>query len=473
MRTVFLALLLFVSSMGQAQTVYSETFVGPRLQNSIDLRQPLVRQELAAHFDARTSRRAEAGEEVRWIDRIHNLPTHLQEFYVTYGNLVHQVLAGGQNGLSDTYLCDFIDSGNNHYLCMKTFEETIGFTYPANATKEEIAQYAANAVMPVYNQQWEETDTFMPYLSMCLSYDYPEGFWLDTSFSWGNSLQYQCSYIPGGTTGSVHYQHMLVFMLKGNNFNHLRDEFLDPHTLASAVTEYNEKVNQLVAACPGGAQPYNKIVFLNDWLTKNNAYNSAYGKTTVDDIAWSPLSALRGSTGATGPVCEGYARAFKLLCDQLDIPCVLVTGVARNSQDDTGELHMWNEVKMENGKWYAVDVTWNDPYDKLNRKVSGLENESWLLLGSQDLVTGNMTFEESHPFSIIWVVNPEKENVWDLNLKSFITNQRYDFSTGIATSILSRTTTAPLRYGIGGQRLGDHTSGIVITDGRKVLKRIK
>jgi len=60
---------------------------------------------------------------------------------------------------------------------------------------------------------------------------------------------------------------------------------------------------------------------------------------------------------ATKVVCEGYAKAFHLLCDlsdfENDIVCVNVSG-------DAGGAHMWNIVKMEDGKNYLVDVTWND-----------------------------------------------------------------------------------------------------------------
>lgn len=53
-------------------------------------------------------------------------------------------------------------------------------------------------------------------------------------------------------------------------------------------------------------------------------------------------------------VCEGYAKAMKVICDQLNIPCALVCGKATS-----GEFHMWNAVRI-NGVWYLVDSTWND-----------------------------------------------------------------------------------------------------------------
>ena len=58
-------------------------------------------------------------------------------------------------------------------------------------------------------------------------------------------------------------------------------------------------------------------------------------------------------------VCEGYARTFKYLMEQINIPCVLVSGTATNSQGET-ESHAWNYVQINN-QWYAVDVTWDDP----------------------------------------------------------------------------------------------------------------
>ena len=57
-------------------------------------------------------------------------------------------------------------------------------------------------------------------------------------------------------------------------------------------------------------------------------------------------------------VCDGYAKAFKLLCDKMGIPCVIVAGTAK--QNGSEEPHAWNYVQMEDGLYYAVDLTWND-----------------------------------------------------------------------------------------------------------------
>ena len=57
---------------------------------------------------------------------------------------------------------------------------------------------------------------------------------------------------------------------------------------------------------------------------------------------------VEGST-----VCYGYASAFKLLCDRLDLPCWSVGGTSE------GVGHQWNIVCLD-GENYIVDCTWDD-----------------------------------------------------------------------------------------------------------------
>ncbi len=55
-------------------------------------------------------------------------------------------------------------------------------------------------------------------------------------------------------------------------------------------------------------------------------------------------------------VCDGIAKALKVILDVLNIPCLVVRGVARN---ETGiENHAWNMVSI-NGRWYHFDLTWD------------------------------------------------------------------------------------------------------------------
>ena len=61
---------------------------------------------------------------------------------------------------------------------------------------------------------------------------------------------------------------------------------------------------------------------------------------------------------STKVVCEGYAKAFKYLCDLSnfqDAECLLASGTMSGGSG-AGE-HMWNVMKMDDGYSYLIDVT--------------------------------------------------------------------------------------------------------------------
>ena len=163
---------------------------------------------------------------------------------------------------------------------------------------------------------------------------------------------------------------------------------------------------------PEGETLYEKLVSIHDYICKMDTYimgapycDSAYG-------------ALVGRKS----VCEGYAEAFKLLCDNAKIDCILVTGLSRIDPNKPRETHMWNIVRMDDGKWYAVDATWNDAGDIP-------KNYEYFLVGS-DTVTRNLKFSESHKVSYNF------ENIEDDSVKTIssfeypeLSKERYDIST--------------------------------------------
>ena len=134
---------------------------------------------------------------------------------------------------------------------------------------------------------------------------------------------------------------------------------------------------------------YEQLCYVHDWLTANNEYNSVAAATgsAYDYLPWTPLSAL---TDGLQPVCEGYAKAFKMVCDELGIPCVTVDGVA------SGGGHEWNQVLL-NGQWYGVDVTFDDPtVSGITGNCSGYEMHDFFLVGSDTVVKNGRTFSETH-----------------------------------------------------------------------------
>ena len=66
----------------------------------------------------------------------------------------------------------------------------------------------------------------------------------------------------------------------------------------------------------------------------------------------------------TKVVCEGYSKAFQYLCDlthfSRGISVICPTGYLQGSDATGAGRHMWNIVKMDDGKNYMVDVTNSD-----------------------------------------------------------------------------------------------------------------
>ena len=104
---------------------------------------------------------------------------------------------------------------------------------------------------------------------------------------------------------------------------------------------------------------YEKLKAYNDWICDNVDYNfsAAGGKVDFGD-PWQ-LIYVFDDDPKTKVVCEGYSKAFKLLCDlsefnDPDTDCYLMIG------DMNGGAHMWNSVLMDDGRYYLVDVTNGD-----------------------------------------------------------------------------------------------------------------
>lgn len=104
-----------------------------------------------------------------------------------------------------------------------------------------------------------------------------------------------------------------------------------------------------------GMSEYEKVKAIHDYLIIHVDYdydNLAAG--TLPDTAFT----AEGALFLHSAVCEGYARAFSLLCDRSGIENALVYGTA---DDGTGvQNHAWNQVRVD-GEWYNIDVTWDDP----------------------------------------------------------------------------------------------------------------
>lgn len=92
-------------------------------------------------------------------------------------------------------------------------------------------------------------------------------------------------------------------------------------------------------------------------------------------------------------VCEGYARTFQYVCSLYGIDVICVSGDGDNGSGKP-EGHMWNYVRMNDGKWYCMDVTWDDPLTRDGD--SGKVFYDYFLVGTETRNSDGKTFTESH-----------------------------------------------------------------------------
>lgn len=311
------------------------------------------------------------GSYAEWIDRLDLSGAEvIREFY---DKLVE---ASDNDGVDDFLIEDSYYAGDSRILVAQV---------PGVAVTTDEISAAASEIMSHYA-------AYIQAACNAFDRDHPEVFWLSGSNAYG----YSCSYSSGA--GGYEYTVSISYILKGTvggqPFEVRAAEYQSEEAIKADIAARDLRVNELITAAEG-MSTYAQIQYFNEQLTYTNQYNTSADLNIIAHNCRECISALSGSTGETGPVCEGYARAFKVLCDKAGIPCILSDGQAYNGTGS--EAHMWNYVKI-GGMWYGMDVTWNDPVsyaDVEGDAVSGHENEQYLLVGAETVI-GGMTFAESH-----------------------------------------------------------------------------
>lgn len=322
------------------------------------------------------------GNHQQWFDRIGQLPAFALSF-----NTWLEENANPSGCLADptkgTYL-----SGDYVYV-IETLQGSVNYNNYTGATEKDKAKAAVYADLGDLPNQ---IASYAAAVYGAFDRDHPEVFWLTGSSTYGFGTSYSYG------SGVANYTAYIYFYLQNSSFDLRKPEYQSVAAIQAGCALRDQRVSEILGDCTVSSDA-DKILYLNNVLTKTNAYNSAVGVGNLagaSSDAWECLSALEGNTGVEGPVCEGYARALKVLCDELEIPCVLAEGLAMVRENGTPEGHMWNLVQID-GAWYAVDVTWNDPYSfGMDMPVSGHESVEWILLGSQTMCSIGLTFAQSH-----------------------------------------------------------------------------
>ena len=112
-------------------------------------------------------------------------------------------------------------------------------------------------------------------------------------------------------------------------------------------------LNKIVAAI-NGSRDYIKALRAHDILARAVKYDTV---ALTNNLAnYKRTNTVVGALLDKKAVCEGIAKAYKLVLDALDIPCVVVTGATSDENLFGNAEHGWNVVYADNA-YFHVDLT--------------------------------------------------------------------------------------------------------------------
>ena len=162
------------------------------------------------------------------------------------------------------------------------------------------------------------------------------------------------------------------------------DEWWAKYSDAETIFRGIDEAEAAIREARTSESRYDTVKAIHDYLCRTVDYDTkTYHNGNFDDIVDEAFTCTPAFGGGSRPyklVCEGYAKAFKVLCNRLDVPCIY-------SGDEVLD-HAFNYVLMDDGLWYGVDVTWDDI-------ENGNPVYTYFLFGKNtSAIQGNHTFIE-------------------------------------------------------------------------------
>ena len=125
----------------------------------------------------------------------------------------------------------------------------------------------------------------------------------------------------------------------------------DIHT-ADSVQQVTAGIDQIVRTI-GDGDRYTKLRKMTHYIMSNtfyDPYSSEINYEGYDGLGGRGAiynGSVYGFFLKDIAVCAGFSESVKVLCDAMDIPCIIIGNHA----------HAWNLVQMEDGSWYRIDAT--------------------------------------------------------------------------------------------------------------------
>ncbi len=196
---------------------------------------------------------------------------------------------------------------------------------------------------------------------------------------------------------------------------YIPDYLYSPDEVEAMQGELDVTVAELMAGIEDSWSDLEKALYVHDYLIRQFSYDKTYSKYSMYNLL------VEGSA-----VCQGYTLTYIYIMKLLDIPCVAVPS------DSMG--HIWNQVQI-NGKWYHVDMTYDDPLPDI---AGAVKHNNFLV--SDTRIATQPNNEHSGWNSVYKCTDTTYDNYFWLNShapfvygggKWYYTNTRLDANAGI------------------------------------------
>lgn len=171
-------------------------------------------------------------------------------------------------------------------------------------------------------------------------------------------------------------------------------------TSSRAYVIYNKAKSVLRSIISEDMTDYEKALCIFDWICVNTNYDytsytqaNGYTERVANHPALLPCFYLEGVFITGNAVCDGFSKAFSLMCNMIGIDAIRIVGEAGTGTTTGG--HAWNKVFMNNEvtedqprNSYLVDITWTEMISSYGEELS----HTYFGLSDEDIAESHTPF---------------------------------------------------------------------------------
>ncbi len=263
------------------------------------------------------------------------------------------------------------DGENTEYGIPVTFAFSVALT-DEEITSEETKKAA------IYSKIYEKCGEVYNNVHLKLFSKTPELFYLTNGYVW--------FYSYSENNDKKFFVTVKYCMLLYKDMNGIENPYSSEEGFAQVKSMYAELVSELDRIADeirfDGMTDFDKLLLAHDYIASHCAYYKVedyYG----DNLSYSAYGVIINKKA----VCQGYSFAYEAILSRLGFDDVLF--VVSDSLN-----HVWNLVKLD-GKWYNIDVTWDDPmqinYDMNNPDMQLIRHNFFLISQEKNLALRNIS----------------------------------------------------------------------------------